>query len=68
MADEAALVAKLFDQRLVLVECQLARKSLIHLYYDLIDNECLTQEQAVFIAQYSTSIQGIQHKSPLVVA
>ena len=61
-------MSKLFDQRLVLVECQLARKSLIHLYYDLIDNECLTQEQAVFIAQYSTSIQGIQNKSPLVVA
>jgi len=46
----------LFDPVLFQVECQLARKSLINLYYDLIDNECLSEAQAVFIAQYSHSV------------
>lgn len=42
MTEESALLGLLFDTRLFTVDTQLARKSLINLYYDLIDNECLS--------------------------
>lgn len=59
MSEEQSLLGRLFDPQLLKVECQIARKSLINLYDDLIDNNCLSENQAVFIAQYSVSCQGI---------
>ena len=51
MREESPLLNKIFDAKLFQVDCQLARKSLINLYYDLIDNECLMNKpQAIFIA------------------
>lgn len=69
LQEESSLIQKIFDPSLNQVDCQLVRKSLTNLYYDLIDGECLTQEeQAIFINNYAIGVQGLQHANPIVVS
>lgn len=67
-AEDGVLLDKLFDERLLLVDCQLVRKSFITMCENLLDSDCLGKEQAVFLAKYALSDQGIMHKNPIVVS